>query len=164
MRVGCTSLRFECRLDAGTVCKLVSPIQHVACSCGCRPTWPLILHIPPLMSLAAVAAHHGVCRHSWSFAPSARSSVTCLNLFGDWCVIVFAVRLVARQKSHQPSVRIWFKDRPTPTSFSPFGERPPIPWTWTGGGGRERSGRPRWPSIAPRGAQRAQDGLHDGSR
>ena len=31
------------------------------------------------------------------------------------------------------------------------------------GGGRERSERPRWPKTAPRGPQRAQDDLQDGS-
>ena len=41
------------------------------------------------------------------------------------------------------------------------GSRPP-PSRSREGGGAERSERPRWPKMAPRGPQRAQDGLQDG--
>ena len=54
-----------------------------------------------------------------------------------------------------------------PTSLFPFGEGfapPPTPSLGSGRGVREGVERPRWLKMAPRGPQRARDGLQDGSR
>ena len=62
----------------------------------------------------------------------------------------------------------WFSEPPLPTPFFPFGEgftpRPNLLPLDLEEAFREGLERLRWPKMAPRGPQRAQDGLQDRSR